>query len=97
MKKIIVLFICLIASYSYAELNCNAIYKLNTLGGGIKSYKIDKVQKIDNNHYNLKLNITGTIRQKLDNVPRNDTHTLIDIKCTDLQQEQHIKELLQLN
>lgn len=97
MKKIILLFILLFSSNSYSEhLNCEAIYKENTLGGTIKSFEISQVKKINDNHYDLKLKVNGTIRQKLDNFPTDKTHTLTDIKCSDTEKEHYLKKLFKL-
>ena len=97
MKKIILLFMLLFSSNSYSEnLNCNAIYKEKTLGGTIKSFEISKVRKINDNHYDLRLKLTGSIRQKLDNFPTEKTHTLIDIKCANDEKEQQLKALFKL-
>lgn len=97
MKKIILLFIFLFSSNSYSEqLNCEAIYKENTLGGAIKSFEISKIKKINDNHYDLKLKLTGSIRQKLDKFPTDKNHTLIDIKCTNAEQEKQLKALFKL-
>jgi len=78
------------------DLNCNAIYRENSLRGLIKSHQILDIQKINNNHYNLNLKLSGSIQQKLDNFPTIRTHTLIDIKCVDTVNEQKIKSLLKL-
>ena len=82
---------------SYAEqLNCNAIYTENTIGGSVKSYKILNIKKINDNHYDLKIKVTGSIRQKLDNFPYNSTHKLMNIICSDKEKEQQLKSLLKL-
>lgn len=97
MKKIIFMFFLLFSSSSYSDdLNCNAVYKDNALGGGEKTFEISQVKKISENHYDLKLKLNGTIRQKLDNFPNDKTHTLIDIKCLDKENERQLKELLKL-
>lgn len=97
MKKIILLFMLLFSSNSYSEnLNCNAIYKENALGGRLKTYEIINVKKISENHYDLKLKVNGSIRQKLDNFPTDKTHTLVDVKCANLEKEKKLKELLKL-
>lgn len=54
------------------------------------------IQKINDNHYNLNLKLTGSIQQKLDNFPTSRTHTLIDVKCVDIENEQKIKSMLKL-
>ncbi|OCG35750.1 MULTISPECIES: hypothetical protein [unclassified Gilliamella] len=97
MKKIILLFMLLFSSNSYSkQLNCEAIYKENTLGGAIKSFEISKIKKINDNHYDLKLKLAGSIRQKLDNFPTEKTHTLIDIKCANTEKEKQLKALFKL-
>lgn len=97
MKKIILLFMLLFSSNSYSEnLNCNAIYREKMLGGTIKSFEISKVRKINDNHYDLRLKLTGSIRQKLDDFPTEKTHTLIDIKCANAEKEQQLKALFKL-
>lgn len=97
MKKIILLSILLFSSNSYSEnLNCNAIYKEKTLRGAVKSFEISKVRKINDNHYDLKLKLTGSIRQKLDNFPTEKTHNLIDVKCANVEKERQLKSLFKL-
>lgn len=97
MKKIILLFMLLFSSDSYSEnLNCDAIYMEKTLGGTIKSFEISKVRKINDNHYDLRLKLTGSISQKLDSFPTEKTHTLIDIKCANAEKEKQLKRLLKL-
>ena len=90
-------FLIIFAFDVYADnLNCNAIYQENSLRGLIKSHQIVDIQKINNNHYNLNLKLTGSIQQKLDNFPTSRTHTLIDVKCVDTENEQKIKSMLKL-
>lgn len=90
-------FLIIFAFDVYADnLNCNAIYQENSLRGLIKSHQIVDIQKINDNHYNLNLKLTGSIQQKLDNFPTSRTHTLIDVKCVDIENEQKIKSMLKL-
>ncbi len=90
-------FLIIFAFDVYADnLNCNAIYQENSLRGLIKSHQIVDIQKINDNHYNLNLKLTGSIQQKLDNFPTSRTHTLIDVKCVDTENEQKIKSMLKL-
>lgn len=90
-------FLIIFAFNVYADnLNCNAIYQENSLRGLIKSHQIVDIQKINDNHYNLNLKLTGSIQQKLDNFPTSRTHTLIDVKCVDTENEQKIKSMLKL-
>ena len=90
-------FLIIFAFDVYAnDLNCNAIYREKTLGGTIKSFEISKVRKINDNHYDLRLKLTGSIRQKLDDFPTEKTHTLIDIKCANAEKEQQLKALFKL-
>lgn len=90
-------FLIIFAFDVYADnLNCNAIYQENSLRGLIKSRQIVDIQKINDNHYNLNLKLTGSIQQKLDNFPTSRTHTLIDVKCVDTENEQKIKSMLKL-
>ncbi len=90
-------FLIIFAFDVYADnLNCNAIYQENSLRGLIKSHQIVDIKKINDNHYNLNLKLTGSIQQKLDNFPTSRTHTLIDIKCVDTENEQKIKSMLKL-
>lgn len=90
-------FLIIFAFDVYAnDLNCNAIYRENSLRGLIKSHQIVDIQKINNNHYNLNLKLSGSIQQKLDNFATIRTHTLIDIKCVDTENEQKIKSFLKL-
>lgn len=98
MKKIILpLLLYLYSSHSYAGYsNCDAVYKENSLRGAIKNFKISKVIKINDNHYDLKLKVNGTIRQKLDNFPTSSTHTLIDVNCASKDKEKQLKKLLKL-
>jgi hypothetical protein len=96
-KKTILLSMLLFSSNSYSEnINCNAIYKENALGGRSKTYEIINVKKISENHYDLKLKVNGSIRQKLDNFPTDKTHTLINIKCTNAEKEKQFKSLFKL-
>lgn len=78
------------------QLNCNAIYKENTMTGAIKSYEILNIKKTNNNHYDLKIKVRGSIRQKLDKFPYNSTHKLMNIICSDKEKEQQLKSLLKL-
>ncbi|OTP90475.1 hypothetical protein B6D12_06205 [Gilliamella apicola] len=90
-------FLIIFAFDVYADnLNCNAIYQENSLRGLIKSHQIVDIKKINDNHYDLNLKLSGSIQQKLDNFPTNRTHTLIDIKCVDTENEQKIKSMLKL-
>lgn len=90
-------FLIIFAFDVYADnLNCNAIYQENSLRGLIKSHQIVDIKKINDNHYDLNLKSSGSIQQKLDNFPTNRTHTLIDIKCVDTENEQKIKSMLKL-
>ena len=78
------------------DLNCNAIYQENSLRGLIRKYQIVDIKKINDNHYDLNLKLSGSIQQKLDKFPASRTHTLIDIKCIDTESEQKIKSFLKL-
>lgn len=97
MKKLYLFLLVMFSLDSYAEqLNCNAIYKENALGGRLKTYEIINVKKISENHYDLKLKVNGSTMQKLDNFPTDKTHTLVDVKCANLEKEKKLKELLKL-
>lgn len=46
MKKLYLFLLVMFSLDSYAEqLNCNAIYKENTIGGAVKSYEILNIKK----------------------------------------------------
>lgn len=97
MKKLYLFLLVMFSFCSHAnQLNCNAIYKENTMTGAIKSYEILNIKKINDNHYDLKIKVTGSIRQKLDNFPYNSTHKLMNIICSDKEKEQQLKSLLKL-
>lgn len=97
MKKLYLFLLVMFSLDSYAEqLNCNAIYKENTIGGAVKSYEILNIKKTNNNHYDLKIKVRGSIRQKLDKFPYNSTHKLMNIICSDKEKEQQLKSLLKL-
>lgn len=90
-------FLIIFAFDVYADnLNCNAIYQENSLRGLIRKYQIVDIKKINDNHYDLNLKLSGSIQQKLDKFPASRTHTLIDIKCIDTESEQKIKSMLKL-
>lgn len=97
MKKLIILSVIFFSSLSSANYSsCRAIYQENVIGNTTKSFDIIKIKKISDNHYDLKLKVNGTIRQKLDNFPTRKNHRLIDIKCLDKENERQLKELLKL-
>lgn len=97
MKKLYLFLLVMFSLDSYAEqLNCNAIYKENTIGGAVKSYEILNIKKINDNHYDLKIKVTGSIRQKLDSFPYNSAHKFMNITCSDKEKEQQLKSLLKL-
>ena len=90
-------FLIIFAFDVYAnDLNCNAIYQENSLRGLIKKHQIVDIKKINDNHYDLNLKLSGSIQQKLDNFPTSRTQTLIDVKCVDTENEQKIKSILKL-
>lgn len=90
-------FLIIFAFDVYAnDLNCNAIYQENSLRGLIKKHQIVDIKKINDNHYDLNLKLSGSIQQKLDNFPTSRTHILIDVKCVDTENEQKIKSILKL-
>jgi predicted methyltransferase len=58
--------------------------------------KLERLKKINDNHYDLKLKLTGSIQQKLDNFPTDKTYTLVDIKCANAEEETQLKKLFKL-
>lgn len=63
MKRLIILSVILFSSLSFANYSsCRAIYQENSLGNAINGFDIIKIKKINDNHYDLSLNVDGTIR-----------------------------------